>query len=433
MMISGHISKDAVDHSKLCDSTYFYSKNGDRVFLLSENGTSVLLDKEIFKTEYNQMEPYVIQYLIKNGFLEDDDRFIDNDFPRNFVIQLTNRCNLNCRYCFTEKGNSDITFKTLNDILDYIFHYGEKYLDNRYTIILWGGEPTLLFDLIIYTRQFYDAKGIKPAIEIQSNGTLLNDEKIQELINNDISIGLSIDGPEPIHNSQRLSNDCNSFDATFSCIRKIKNIRGTISVITHESCMDDSTIPFLYSLQVPRVKIHFANPNNNEWISLKDIPVFNEKRISYLIANADSSPLDDDIYVRLRNLLTGRSPSLCYSRGCKGGCSVITFSTDGSIYPCSVIGIDKYRMGTIYDNSLDTIIKKYMNLNRFKATSSHCDKCIWFPFCKGGCNVSRIAYGSEYDPLQCEINRDLYPRLINIILERPEIIKKLSKDTIIVQ
>ena len=71
-----------------------------------------------------------------------------------------------------------------------------------------GGEPTLLgvdyFKKIVkYQNQYANGKIINNSF--QTNGVLLNDNWCNFFVDNDFLVGLSIDGPEELHNRYRVS------------------------------------------------------------------------------------------------------------------------------------------------------------------------------------------------------------------------------------
>jgi len=122
-------------------------------------------------------------------------------------------CNLNCTYCYyLEKENlytgSGREFRMADDVLEaYIRQYIQSQPDEHVSFAWQGGEPTLLgipfFERVIeLQRKYAGGKTIDNAF--QTNGTLLDDEWGEFLSRNKFLIGLSIDGPEEIHDAYRV-------------------------------------------------------------------------------------------------------------------------------------------------------------------------------------------------------------------------------------
>jgi uncharacterized protein len=122
-------------------------------------------------------------------------------------------CNLNCTYCFylekeilyPEKKN----FAMSGDVLEsFIRQKIEAHRVPQVNFAWQGGEPTLLgvdfFRQVVNLQNKY-MNGKKIENALQTNGILLNDEWCEFFKENDFLIGLSIDGPESLHNRYRLN------------------------------------------------------------------------------------------------------------------------------------------------------------------------------------------------------------------------------------
>ena len=142
-------------------------------------------------------------------------------------ISINNRCNLNCQYChFHEKKDSIITSNMdIFKILDNIRNYIEKNNIKLFKIGFVGnGKPFLEFEdlhkYISYISDLLKSKVIS-AYTI-TNGTILDRKKIEFLVENNVTIGFSLDGLKDIHNKWR----CNSFDTVMKNIELYRDIVG---------------------------------------------------------------------------------------------------------------------------------------------------------------------------------------------------------------
>jgi uncharacterized protein len=127
------------------------------------------------------------------------------------ILQLTKRCNLKCKYCYTsgKYSNFGASHSTMDKdtCLKAIDFFCERSSDiENLFISFYGGEPLLRFDLIKETVEFVKKKIAKKKynFNLTTNGTLLNNKIIEFLINNDIRITVSIDGPEKTNNRYRV-------------------------------------------------------------------------------------------------------------------------------------------------------------------------------------------------------------------------------------
>ncbi len=121
-------------------------------------------------------------------------------------------CNLDCKYCFyLEKENlypNVSKWAMPPEVLaSYIRQYIEAQPGSTVQFAWQGGEPTLLgvdyFRNVVKLQQEYaNGKIIENAF--QTNGVLLSDDWGEFLAQNDFLVGISIDGPEPLHDAYRV-------------------------------------------------------------------------------------------------------------------------------------------------------------------------------------------------------------------------------------
>lgn len=127
----------------------------------------------------------------------------------NICLNVTDACNLACRYCFVEQHphymTLDIAKQAVHFILDNLEKKNKKFNKNdRASITFFGGEPTLMWDEIIVPLTNYIKENEFPInLGMTTNGTLLNKEKISFLKEHNFSILLSADGNEYTQNFNR--------------------------------------------------------------------------------------------------------------------------------------------------------------------------------------------------------------------------------------
>ena len=157
-----------------------------------------------------------------------------NDFlsaPCEVAIEITGRCNLECKYCFNDKIGVDIPLKKLKKILDQADEM------NVFEVCISGGEPFIrsdIFDILTYaTKKDFD-------LSIVTNGTLLDSKTIKLIDDMDLigSVQISIDSSdEHTHNSVR-----GSFSKTLASLKEIKKTCDnlpTIGIVLHKQNFSD--------------------------------------------------------------------------------------------------------------------------------------------------------------------------------------------------
>ena len=121
-------------------------------------------------------------------------------------------CNLACSYCFfldKELLYPNSKFRMKDEVLEnYIQQLIETHRTQEVTVAWQGGEPTLMgldfFRKAIEYQEKYRKPGMTFENTMQTNGTLLDDEWCAFLKENNYLVGISIDGPEHLHDAHRV-------------------------------------------------------------------------------------------------------------------------------------------------------------------------------------------------------------------------------------
>jgi uncharacterized protein len=122
-------------------------------------------------------------------------------------------CNLDCHYCYylpTKAVFGGHEHRMSLATLESVFAGTLPRFGDDVTIAWQGGEPTLaglaFFRQAMAFQQRYVRPGQRIHHAIQTNGTLLDDDWCRFLRKHDFLVGLSIDGPEHLHDQYRVTN-----------------------------------------------------------------------------------------------------------------------------------------------------------------------------------------------------------------------------------
>ncbi len=175
------------------------------------------------------------------------------------IIKVSERCNLNCSYCYYFNGevqdhnkkppiiSMKVIDKVIDDLRDFI-QGGNKI--RLLEVILHGGEPLLLkldrMDQIL--QSFIDNLSNLTILRfgMQTNGTIVNENVVQLINKFGIGVGVSIDGVGKHHDKHRIyTSGKGSFDDVVSGIKMLRDSidttkapeLGIISVATNASEM----------------------------------------------------------------------------------------------------------------------------------------------------------------------------------------------------
>lgn len=185
---------------------------------MSEDITGATYDE--MTNSLTDINPSMVQILTDKGFIVENDDADDKilDDCRKEILEpyistayffLTKNCNLACRYCFerqSETKNSSegvMSFDVFNRGLDFfqrLINLDKDRFNERKTIIFYGGEPfhnkKLLFSAIteIQNRIKKGDLPVQSKMLVVTNGTLMNDEDIQFIKKNGVTVTFSLDG-----------------------------------------------------------------------------------------------------------------------------------------------------------------------------------------------------------------------------------------------
>jgi len=157
--------------------------------------------------------------------------------PLSIVLLVSYRCNLRCKMCFyynesekdhtknliEKRKNEELSLEQIYKIIDDASAMKVKVLT------IHGGEP-LLYPKIFDVANYAQEKGL--LVNFVTNGTLLNKEVAEKIINSRINqIIFSLDGPEEIHDDIR--NVKGTFRRLLSGIKNIKELEKKGKKIPH--------------------------------------------------------------------------------------------------------------------------------------------------------------------------------------------------------
>lgn len=122
-------------------------------------------------------------------------------------------CNLDCKYCYflsKEMLYPGSRFRMADALLEtFIKQYIESQKVPEVTFAWQGGEPTLMgldfFKRVIYYQQKHARPGLTIHNALQTNGTLLDDDWCRFFKAHNFLIGISIDGPQKMHDAYRVN------------------------------------------------------------------------------------------------------------------------------------------------------------------------------------------------------------------------------------
>jgi uncharacterized protein len=153
----------------------------------------------------------------------------------SLVLNVTNSCNLACRYCY-EYGDDRLAKAETASVMgeevarqsvDLLFAQSKK--GQRLQLTFFGGETLLNFKVIqptvAYARKRAAEEGQFVDFSLTTNATLLTPSIVQWLAENNIGVTVSIDGPKEFQDGMRVySTGMGSYDVVAPRIRELLRV-----------------------------------------------------------------------------------------------------------------------------------------------------------------------------------------------------------------
>jgi uncharacterized protein len=340
-------------------------------------------------------------------------------------------CNLACTYCYyLEKkylypGVRD--FRMSEELLE---QFTRQYIDACHSPVvtfMWqGGEPTIMgidfFRKAIDLQRIYSG-GKKIENAFQTNGTRLTDDWCKFFIDNDILVGISIDGEEHNHNKYRLTNDgSGSFRKTMEGIELLHrhNVRfNTLSCVNNYNAgFAAETYRFLKRIgsgfiQFLPVAEKDKDGNATEWsVNGREYGRFLTTIFDEWVRNDVAAYYVQIFDVTLANYL-GLSPGLCvFSEACG---DALAIEHNGDVYSCDHFVHHETLLGNIRSEELsDLVISQRQfdfGIGKRNALPQYCLRCDVRYACHGECPKHRFAHTPDGQPglnYLCEGYRDFF-------------------------
>ncbi len=205
-------------------------------------------------------------YLEKEAELKAD---LDNVrfklLPTAVYFNPTERCNLNCSYCYLPSSQrqhgEDMTPDRVLEALARLADYFQGILpsDVRPQIVFHGSEPLLAKEALF---QGIEAFGDKFRFGVQTNATLLDEEAEAFLVSRGVSIGLSLDGAtaQVADRTRHTWAGSGVFDQVVRVLERLADYSGLnfITTLTRENLKNLPAIVDFF--QARRVKNALLNP-----------------------------------------------------------------------------------------------------------------------------------------------------------------------------
>jgi uncharacterized protein len=326
--------------------------------------------------------------------------------PSGVYLNPTERCNLNCQYCYLpseqRRSGTQMSAATLTASLEALRKYFKTTITDgqrKPRAIFHGAEPLMNRDVVFAAIEQFSGYF---AFGVQTNGTLLDDEAVRFLTQRNVSIGLSLDGPvAAITDTTRHTWAGGSVHA--KVLSAMERLRGYGSWSVIATCTTENLphltqmVELFHSYQVPTCML---NPVRCTLPGAREVRPADGSLAKSFFAALDRThelylqtgrklPVANFANILLAILAPTARRLMCDISPCGGGRAFFALAADGGLYPCSeFIGLPRFKGGNIFDDGIEAALMSPAFRQVVERDVDHIPQCRDCPirhFCGAPC------------------------------------------------
>jgi radical SAM protein with 4Fe4S-binding SPASM domain len=322
--------------------------------------------------------------------------------PIYLQLDLTNKCNMNCEYCYNKHF---VCGQELTD--DQFLELSDQILKDIKPLFVTfsGGEPFVRKNILFKLAKIFKEKEIE--VYVNTNGTLINEEiakKIGELKIDKVSINIeSLDKEE--HEKLRGLSGC--WDRSLNSIELLKKYAPNCNVVIR------TVVNKKNYLEVEKIANFVKSLGLKEYMLIDFIPKADDQ---HLMLNKEEWAEFYKKYLNIKKLGLRIVPNhailfLERTRNidvpfCMAGRIKLIINANGDVVPCNHLKEKQFVAGNVLKENLKDIWENSKILKEFRElVPEKCSGCGFKNQCSGGCHAMAYYVAGDYkarDPY-CEM------------------------------
>lgn len=334
-------------------------------------------------------------------------------------------CNLGCAYCYylkKERLYPGSEMRMSSAVLeDFTRQYIQAQQAPAVTFGWQGGEPTLMgldfFRQALAYQQKYRRAGMTVQNALQTNGTLLDDEWCVFLRENQFLVGLSLDGPAPLHDANRRDKRGQpTFERVWRAGQMLRKHGVEFNILTCVSAANAAHPLEVYRFLRDEIGAGFiqfipiverAHPEGwQQGARLTPRSVSGRAYGDFLIAvydewlRGDVGRVSVQIFDVALSVHLGQRAGLCIFEETCGQALALEFN--GDLFACDHYVEPDFRLGNMLERPLAELAasprQARFGLDKRERLPAYCRGCEVRGLCNGGCPKDRVARAPGGEP-----------------------------------
>lgn len=348
---------------------------------------------------------------------------------RMLILKMVGYCNLACTYCY---DFNDVHYKdrlTIEDATAAI-EQGLELADDGLQVLFHGGEPLLAFRAVQQLTAFAKERalelGRQVSFSIQTNGTRFTDEIVKFLLDEEFSVGLSIDGPPELNDKYRIDHRGRGsgagIEAALMKWPELRRVTGVLTTVTSNNVRHlGAIVEYVRSLGIRSWDATlFQEAGRATQTASSTAPGTREVVDAWLdlLDGVEAGTYDririSPVLHYIHNVLSYARNNICMrGGGCGAGRELISISAGGAIEACDCIKKPELELGRVATTSLrEARTGKTAGMIRARTqdTLSPCRTCGVRAYCGGTC-LAKAGDLEVVDDTECALALAVFPAI----------------------
>jgi len=337
--------------------------------------------------------------------------------PSAVYFNPTERCNLNCAYCYIPADmrahGEHMSASRLIEALEILeTHFRKVMPEGRLPqIVFHGAEPLLNREAVFAGIEKFDER---MRFGVQTNATLLDDEAISFLTGRGVGIGISLDG-RTAEVADRARVNWNGQGVSKKVVTAMKKLRGYpgFNVICTVTAKNLHSLPgiaaYFHENEVPACLLNMVRCTLP---GAREIKPDDEEAATWFIKALEKT---HELYrktgrklvvANFANIILGVvAPTarrlMCDISPCGGGRCFFALAPSGDVFPCSeFVGLPDFKGGNLFADQIPDILKSeaFAKVTGRKVEDIEpCKRCTVRHFCGSPCPAEAVEMNGGMD------------------------------------